>query len=225
MHIVIYLLLLLVCLFLFIKWVCGLNFAPLFTENLSSPDQTVPYIPDTILYFQCPEYIHDPSHSPQSMHLSSMFPRVTPHFLCPRLSIICPRSFSVGCSNILPNNYRVHLDLLQLPQKNKTKKQQQVELWHEQTVTNSLLTQNNCRYTLICMKKTTTKNHLDKWGLHPGSLLFYTKTGLFKLKGLLWLSALSIIYLTLQDQNVGGGVRIWGQCIKKSPLVKCSVHM
>lgn len=121
MHIVIYLLLLLVWFFLFIKWVCGLNFTPLFTENLSSPDQTVPYIPDTILYFQCPEYIHDPSHSPQSMHLSSMFPRVTPHFLCPRLSIICPRSFSVGCSNILPNNYRVHLDLLQLPQ--KTKKQ------------------------------------------------------------------------------------------------------
>lgn len=103
-----------------------------------------------------------PATHPQSMHLSSMFPRVTPHFLCPRLSIICPRSFSVGCSNILPNNYRVHLDLLQLPQKNKTKKQQQVELWHEQTVTNSLLTQNNCRYTLICMKKTTTKNHLDK---------------------------------------------------------------
>lgn len=36
------------------------------------------------LYFQCPEYIHDPSHSPQSTHLSSMLPGVTPQVPPPK---------------------------------------------------------------------------------------------------------------------------------------------
>lgn len=71
------------------------------------------------LYFQCPEYIHDPSHSPQSTHLSFTLPGVTPQSLClrPCSPLLCPRSLSAGCS-ILPNNHGVHLGLLQLPSKN-----------------------------------------------------------------------------------------------------------
>lgn len=68
------------------------------------------------LYSQCPEYIHDPNHSPQSTHLSSILPRVTLQSL--RLKtcspLLCPRSLSAGC-NILPNNHGVHFGLLQLP--------------------------------------------------------------------------------------------------------------
>lgn len=83
------------------------------------------------LYFQCPEYIHDPRHSPQSTHLSSMLPGVTPQSLRlrPRGPLLCPRSLSAGCS-ILPNNHGVHLDLLQLPPKSCV---MQTLLWRKYT--------------------------------------------------------------------------------------------